>query len=88
MSFHNNKPHLVEPKIVKYYSDKIMQNKLKSINNDYYKKYLDIIINYFKSNYIWISISIIIIVLLYVRYKDVSNKKKNIKFLINKYSDD
>ncbi len=102
MSFdiYNKKPKLVEPKILRYYDEKIKikQNKERIKQNDLIKQqeesniiptpwYKKICLNsweFIKDNYGFFIIISLIITLLYVRYVEVNNRKKKIKNIIDK----
>ena len=107
MSFYtNNKPKLVESKLVKYYYNKnrvtdIKQNDIKQTDikqqlqitnpieeyNIPIKKWYSDIVEYswdfIKNNYGFVLISSLLIILLYIRYIEVTKRKDKIKDIIN-----
>jgi hypothetical protein len=109
MSFdiYNKKPKLIEPKILKYYNEKIrikeIKDKIKQDNilkqqelankpiiepDTWYKKMFDTIWEFIKENYGFFLIITLISTLLYVRYIEVTLKKKKIKETVDKINKD
>lgn len=97
MSFdiYNKKPKLIEPKVLKYYNEKIKTKEIKERNkilkqqelenipviepDTWYKKIVDTIWEFIKENYGFFLITTLISTLLYVRYIEVTLKKKKNK---------
>ena len=79
----NNKPKLVDNKILK----KIKNKKSVIESNNFFNKFLnqfrDYSINFFKDNYGIIIIIILLLILLYFRYLDVKERRKKQK--LNNY---
>lgn len=106
MSFdiYNKKPKLIEPKVLKYYNEKIKTKEIKERNkilkqqelenipviepDTWYKKIVDTIWEFIKENYGFFLITTLISTLLYVRYIEVTLKKKKIKETIDKINKD
>jgi hypothetical protein len=97
MSFNsNNKPKLVENKLVKYLNHKIKKKNLKDQINEipvqpemnvtepkkWYKTCLCFLGNFIKENYGFVLINTLLLILLYVRYIEVSKRKEKIKKLV------
>lgn len=93
MSFdiYNKKPKLIEPKILRYYNEKIQnKNKIKQdeiITNanaePWYKNTCGCIGSFIKNNYGFFLIVFLILLLLYVRYIEVNNRKKKMKIVVD-----
>jgi hypothetical protein len=86
--FYYSKPKLIEPKILKYYIDKknIELKNINNNNNNYNFNLLNKILNYIyfiiELNCGFVVILIIFIILLYLRYNEVSKKREIIKNFI------
>ena len=93
------KPKLVESKLVNYYNNKIKAIELKQqLEIDsikaavipeipkitWYKKISNDIIIFIKANYGFVLLISLIIILLYIRYIEVTRRKKQLKELRNK----
>ena len=96
-AFDKNKPRLVETKLIKFINDKYKQKELEireieeikememiKSNEKWYSVYLSSIKEFFKVNYGFIIIIGLIIILLYVRYLEVTKRKEKIKEIYNK----
>jgi hypothetical protein len=91
MNTYYKKPNLVEPKLAKYFINKIneQQNKLaqeaiKVEEENIFKKYLMDIYNFIYNNYGFVLIISLLVILLYVRYVEVSRRKSKMKKIIDK----
>ena len=90
MSFdiYNNKPNLVENKILKIYNEKIKKKVTIKEDNIYYIKAKEILLfiwQYVKTHYGFFILITSIIILLYIRYIEVNKKKNKIKKLTSLY---
>jgi len=92
MSFdiYNKKPKLIEPKLLKYFNDKIKnkekQQTLELQNNlteTWQKKLYKNICSFIKENYGFFIIVTLILLLLYVRYIEVNKRKNKVQNIIN-----
>jgi hypothetical protein len=94
MNTYYKKPNLVEPKLAKYFINKINehQNKLaqdtiKVEEETIFKKYLMNIYDFIYNNYGFVLIISLLIILLYVRYVEVSRRKSKMKKIISQIED-
>lgn len=91
MSTYYKKPKLVEPKLAKYFIDKINEQQtkiaqealLKVEEETIFKKSLMKIYDFTYNNYGFVLINSLLIILLYVRYVEVSRRKSKMKKIIN-----
>lgn len=103
MSFdsYNRKPKLVETKLVKYFNDKYRQKEMNQediikqqggevvqINTQpLYTRIQTGLWEFFKENYGFFILSFLIILLLYVRYIEVSRRKEKMKNIISQINE-
>jgi hypothetical protein len=91
MNTYYKKPKLVEPKLAKYFINKINEQQtkiaqdalLKVEEETIFKKYLMKIYDFIYNNYGFVLINTLLIILLYVRYVEVSRRKSKMKKIIN-----
>jgi hypothetical protein len=91
MNTYYKKPKLVEPKLAKYFINKINEQQtkiaqeslLKVEEETIFKKYLMKIYDFIYNNYGFVLINSLLIILLYVRYVEVSRRKSKMKKIIN-----
>ena len=97
MTTYYKKPKLVEPKLAKYFINKINEQQtklaqetllnqeavLKAEEETIFKKYLMKIYDFTYNNYGFVLIISLLIILLYVRYVEVSRRKNKMKKIIN-----
>jgi hypothetical protein len=91
MNTYYKKPKLVEPKLAKYFINKINEQQtkiaqdalLKVEEETIFKKYLMKIYDFTYNNYGFVLINSLLIILLYVRYVEVSRRKSKMKKIIN-----
>ena len=91
MNTYYKKPKLVEPKLTKYFINKINEQQtkiaqealLKVEEETIFKKYLMKIYDFIYNNYGFVLINTLLIILLYVRYVEVSRRKSKMKKIIN-----
>jgi hypothetical protein len=91
MNTYYKKPKLVEPKLAKYFINKINEQQtkiaqealLKVEEETIFKKSLMKIYDFTYNNYGFVLINSLLIILLYVRYVEVSRRKSKMKKIIN-----
>jgi hypothetical protein len=91
MNTYYKKPKLVEPKLAKFFINKINEQQtkiaqealLKVEEETIFKKYLMKIYDFIYNNYGFVLINSLLIILLYVRYVEVSRRKSKMKKIIN-----
>ena len=91
MNTYYKKPNLVEPKLAKYFINKIneqqtklAQEAIKVEEETIFKKYLMNIYEFIYNNYGFVLIISLLVILLYVRYLEVSRRKSKMKKIIDK----
>ena len=96
MNTYYKKPKLVEPKLAKYFINKINEQQTKiaqeallkqeailKAEDTIFKRYLMEIYDFTYNNYGFVLIISLLIILLYVRYLEVSRRKSKMKKIIN-----
>jgi len=90
MSFdiYNKRPKLIEPKLLKYFNDKIKNKEIKELESQnnltetWQKKLCTNICCFIKENYGFFIIITLILLLLYVRYIEVNKRKNKVQHII------